>query len=138
VEAIDKLYQLHQTKKITNTQFLDKCNNLFDVIEHYGGAIGVHPSITKGLLAKYNGGVFDEVNWRLTFADSQIQNATLNGKEKMLARMFLNRVDRARYGAMLTKLHNDDVTGCHDIYPNCRVSAFALVNNWHIESEKNT
>jgi hypothetical protein len=66
-----------------------------DVIEHYGGAIGVHPSITNGLLAKHTGGVFDEVNWRLTYTDSQIQDATLKGKEKMLARMFLNRVDRA-------------------------------------------
>jgi hypothetical protein len=39
---------------------------------------------------------------------------------------------------MITKLHNDYVTGRHDIYHNCRVSAFALVNNWHIESEKST
>jgi hypothetical protein len=27
VEAIDKLYQIHQTKEMTNTQFLDKFNN---------------------------------------------------------------------------------------------------------------
>jgi hypothetical protein len=82
VEAIDKLYQLHQTKELTNTQFLDKFNSLVDVIEHYGGAIGVHPSITNGLSAKHTGGVFDEVNWRLTYTDSQIQDTTLKGKEK--------------------------------------------------------
>jgi hypothetical protein len=70
VEAIDKLYQIHQTKEMTKTQFLDKFNNLVDVIEHYGGAIVVYPSITNGLLAKYTGGVFDEVNWRLTYTDS--------------------------------------------------------------------
>jgi hypothetical protein len=73
---------------MTNTKFLDKFDNLVDVIEHYAGAIGVHQSITNGFLAKYTGRVFDEVNWRLTYTNSRIQDTTLKGKEKMLARMF--------------------------------------------------
>jgi hypothetical protein len=48
----------------------------------------------------------------------------------MLARIFFNFVDCARYGAVLTKLHNDYVTGRHNVYPNDRVSTFALINNW--------
>jgi hypothetical protein len=66
----------------------------------------------------------------------QIKQANNEGKERVLARMFLNRVDCARYSAMLTKLHNDYVTGQRDIYPNDRISAFALINNWQFENEK--
>jgi hypothetical protein len=136
LEAIDKLYRIYQTKEMSNTQFLHKFNNLVDVIEHYGGTVGVHKKITSNILAKHTDGIFDEVNWKLAYTDTQIQQATDKGKERILARMFLNRVDRARYGAMLTKLHNDYVTGQRDIYPNDRISAFALINNWLFESEK--
>jgi hypothetical protein len=47
-------------------------------------------------------------------------------------------VDRTQYGAMLVKLHNDYVTGQHDIYPNDRISAFALINNRNLENKKST
>jgi hypothetical protein len=50
--------------------------------------------------------------------------------------MFLNCVDCARYGTMFTKLHNDYVTGRLDVYPNNRVSAFALINNWQNGHER--
>ena len=136
VEAIDKFYQIYQTKEMSNTQFLDKFNNLVDVIEHYGGSVGIHNNITNSILAKHTDGVFDSVNWKLAYTDAQVQQATEEGKERILARMFLNRIDRSRYGAMLVKLHNDYVTGRRDIYPNSRISAFALINNWHFETEK--
>ena len=42
VDAMDKLYRMFQTKEMTNTQFRDKFNNLIDIIEHYGGSVGVH------------------------------------------------------------------------------------------------
>jgi hypothetical protein len=32
---------------------------------------------------------------------------------------------------MLSKLQNDYITGRHDVYPNSRVAAFALLNNWN-------
>jgi hypothetical protein len=115
---------------------LEKFNNLINVIEHYGGTIGVHKKITKGILARHTNGTYDEVNWKLAYTDSQVEEAFHEGKEKILARMFLNRVDRARYGAMLTELHNDNVTGQGDVYPNNRVSAFALINNWQNGHER--
>jgi hypothetical protein len=43
--------------------------------------------------------------------------------------MFLNRVDCARYGTILVKMHNDYATEQRDVYPNDRISAFSLVNN---------
>jgi hypothetical protein len=138
VEAIDKLYQMYQPKDMSNTQFLDKFNNLVDVIEHYGGSVGVHNKITEGILAKHTGGVYDSVNWKLAYTDDQVCQATKAGKEKILARMFLNRVDCTRYGSMLVKLHNDYVTGRRNVYPNDRTSAFALINNWNNGYERST
>jgi hypothetical protein len=45
--------------------------------------------------------------------------------------MLLARDDRFRYVNMLSKLQNDYITGRHDVYPNSRIAAFALLNNWN-------
>jgi hypothetical protein len=105
---------------------LEKFNNLINIIEHYGGSIGMYKKISEGILAKHSVGTYDEVNWKLTYTDSQIEQATCEGKEQMLARMFL----------MLTKLHNDFVTGRRSVYPNNRVTTFALINNWQSGHER--
>jgi hypothetical protein len=130
VEAIDKLYQLYQEKNMPNTQFLEKFNNLIDVIEHFGGTIGLHKKMTEDILAQHSGGTYDSVNWKLAYTVEQMKQATEKGKERFLARMFLSRVDRTRYSSMLIKLHNDYVTGQCDIYPNNRISTFALLEQW--------
>jgi hypothetical protein len=72
VDAMDKLYRMFQTKDMTNTQFRDKFNNLIDIIEHYGGSVGVHRKVTEELLARYSDGVYDSVNIRSTYTDLQI------------------------------------------------------------------
>jgi hypothetical protein len=95
VEVIDKLYQTYQTKDMSNIQYLEKFNNLINVIELYGGTIGVHKKITEGIFAKHTNGTYDEVNWKLAYTDSQVEKAIHEGEEKMLDRMFLNRVDCA-------------------------------------------
>jgi hypothetical protein len=79
---------------------------------------------------------YDEVNWRLAYTDVQINQATHEGKEKLLARMFLNPLDCAQYGTMLVKVHNDYITGQRDVYPNDRISAFSLINNLEYEYER--
>jgi hypothetical protein len=52
---------------MTNTQFIDKFNNLIDVSEHYSGTVGVHKKITNFILAKDTNRIFDEVNWKLGY-----------------------------------------------------------------------
>jgi hypothetical protein len=136
VDAMDKLYRMFQTREMSNTQFRDKFNNLIDIIEHYGGSVGVHRKVTEDLLAENTGDVYYNMNWRSTYTDTQIQEAIEKGKEKILARMFLARADKNRYGQMMAKLQNDYVTGRHDVYPNNRVAAFALINNWNHAYEK--
>jgi hypothetical protein len=58
---------------MSNMQYLEKFNNLINVIEHYGGTIGVHKKITKGILARHTNGTYDEVNWKLAYTDSQVE-----------------------------------------------------------------
>jgi hypothetical protein len=72
----------------------------------------------------------------LVYTDAQINQVIHEGKEKMLARMFLTRVDRVQHGTMIVKLHNNYVTGQRDVYPNDRISAFSLINNWQNENER--
>jgi hypothetical protein len=67
---------------MNNTQFLEKFNNLNDVIEHYGGTIGVYKKITEDILAQHTGGIYDSVNWKLAYSDEQMKQATEKGKER--------------------------------------------------------
>jgi hypothetical protein len=85
----------HQTKDISKSQRLEKFINLINnkKIENYSGTKGVHKKITEGILAKHTNGTYDEVNWKFPYTDSPVEKATYEGKEKMLARMFLNRVN---------------------------------------------
>jgi hypothetical protein len=127
---------MFQTREMSNTQFRDKFNNLTDIIEHYGGSVGVHRNVTEDMLSESTSDVYDNMNWRSTYTDTQIQEAIEKGKEKILSRMFLARVDKNRHGQMMAKLQYDYVTGRHDVYPNIRVAAFALINNWNHVYEK--
>jgi hypothetical protein len=61
---------------MTNTQSMDKFNNLIDVIEHYSGTVGVHKKITNDILTKHTNAIFDKVNWKLSYVDEQIQQET--------------------------------------------------------------
>jgi hypothetical protein len=129
VEATNKLYRMYQTKDMTNIQFRDKFNNLVEGIEHYGGTVGVHKKVTQNYLAEFSGGEYFDKDW--VYTEEQVAIATEKGKEKILARMFLAQADKFRYGNMLSKLQNDYITVRHDVYPNSRVAAFALLNNWN-------
>jgi hypothetical protein len=72
VEVIDKLYQ---SKDMTNTKLLEKFNNLIDVIEHYVGTIGVHKKVTEDILVQHTGGIYDGVNWKLSYIHEQMKQA---------------------------------------------------------------
>jgi hypothetical protein len=68
--------------------------------------------------------------------DEQVSEATQQGREKILARMFLTCANRGRYGSMMAKLQNNYITGQKDVYPDTRVEAFALINNWNSSYDK--
>jgi hypothetical protein len=131
VEAMDKFYRFYQSKEMPNAQYLEKFNNIVDVIEHYGGTVAVHRKMTENYLALLTGGVYDPINWRNVYSDEQIAEATEKGKENILAKMFLVRADKGRYGGMLAKLQNDYITGRVNVYPVDRIAAFSLLNNWN-------
>jgi hypothetical protein len=94
VEATDKLYRVYQTKDMTNIHFKDKFNNLVEIIEHYGGTVGVHKKVTQNYLAEFSGGEYFGKDWMYT--EEQVAIATEKGKGKILARMFLAQADKFR------------------------------------------
>jgi hypothetical protein len=136
VEANGKLYKMYQTRKMTNVQFRDKFNSLIDVIKHYGGTVGVHKKVTEQFLVLYTDGIYENKDWRTAYTDEQVNEANQQGKEKRIARMFLTRADRGRYGSIIAKLQNNYITGQKDVYPDTRVEAFALINNWNSSYDK--
>ncbi len=67
----------------------------------------MHRKVTEDLIAENTGDVYNTMNWRSTYTDTQIQEAIEKGKKKILARMFLACEDKNRYGHMMAKLQND-------------------------------
>jgi hypothetical protein len=89
----------------------------------------VYKKVSQNYLVGFSGGEYFEKEWMYT--KEQLEIATEKWKEKILERMFLAWADKFRYCNMLSKLQNDYITGRHDVYPNSRVAAFSLLNNWN-------
>eukprot|EP00957_Ditylum_brightwellii_P173857 13236273-Ditylum_brightwellii.AAC.1 len=72
---------------MSNSTFLDKFKSLVEIVEHHGGNIDEH----EGLVEKETpDGANDEAR----------NLAKQTSKEKFLARQFIRKADRSRYGRL--------------------------------------
>jgi hypothetical protein len=85
VEAIDKFYKKYQGRDMTNVQYRNMFNNALEVIEHYGGTIGVHKKIMAEIIAKDTGIPYNEETWMTTYTALQCKAVADKGQEKVLA-----------------------------------------------------
>eukprot|EP00957_Ditylum_brightwellii_P100876 7688390-Ditylum_brightwellii.AAC.1 len=92
-EAIEKFWKFFQPKEMSNSTFLDKFKSLVKIVEHHGGNIDEH----EGLMEKETP---DGAN------DDARNLAKQTSKEKFLARQFIRKADRSRYGRLVEELHN--------------------------------
>jgi hypothetical protein len=105
------------------------------VIEHYGGTVGLHWGVLINTLEETTGKSYDNSSWMKDYSPEEFHGAVRKAKEKILARMFLFKCDKDRYGPMLAKLQNNHVSG-QNAYPLTRLDAYALMNNWNNTYER--
>ena len=119
---------------MSNLEYKNLFDNGLEIIEHFGGSIGIHRHVTDKDLSKAT-----EARWNIDgkYSPTQYQEAAKKGQERMLARMFLLRCDKERYSTMLNKLANDQISE-RNAYPDSRLGAYTLLNNWIIERKPNT
>ena len=82
VEAVDKFYKIYQGRDMTNIQYRDMFNNALEVIEHYGGTIGVHKQVTAEIIARETGIPFNEETWMTSYTAAQFKAAADKGQEE--------------------------------------------------------
>ena len=131
-EAIDRFYRIYQGKDMSNLEYRNLFDNGLEVIEHFGGSIGIHKHVTEKVLAETLSTQLKESSETEKYTSTQYQESAKKGQERMLARMFLLKCDKERYTTMLNKLANDHISG-RNAYPETRHAAYTLLNNWILD-----
>ena len=135
VEADERFQRIYQSKDMSNLQYRKAFDNMVEVIEHYGGTVGLHWGVLIKTLEEDTGVTYNKSSWMADYSHEEFNSAVQKAKEKVLARMFLFKCDKDRYGPMLAKLQNDQVSG-RNAYPLTRLGAYALINNWNNTYER--
>jgi hypothetical protein len=135
VKADERFHLIYQEKDMSNLQYQKTFDNMVEVIEHYDGTVGLHWGVLTKTLKEETGKTYDKLSWMMDYTQVEFENAVQKSKEKVLARMFLLKCDKDRYGLMLAKLQNNHVTG-QNAYPVTRLATYALINNWNNTYDK--
>ena len=107
---------------MTTQVFMERFQNLIDVIEYSGGSIGIQPGIVKALATEKQ----IDVN-RLTRQEKDELEKEAQGR--YLAMTFTLNSDRTKYGTLIEDLENSYLHG-EDRFPKTMTNAYNLLTNW--------
>ena len=120
-ESVRRLYTCIQGKHMTTQTYMEKFQNIVDVIEHRGGSIGIEPGVVALLASERT----------IDMTTMTIQQKTALEKEAQgmyLAIAFLLNSDRNKYGKLIEDLENSYLHG-EDKYPKTVTSAYNIMMN---------
>ena len=109
---------------MTTQLYMERFQNIVDVIEHSGGSIGVHPGVVSALASKRTIDMD-------TMTTQQKDALEKEAKDMYLAIAFLLNSDRSRYGRLIEDLENSYLLG-EDKYPKTVTSAYDILTNWKV------
>jgi hypothetical protein len=121
-ESKQRFYQCTQGKYLTAAQYLEKFQNIVDVIEQTGGSVGVDPGIESALITEKG---MDATK----MSADEVEENKKDAQGRYLAVAFLLGADRNRYGKMVEDLENDFLQGQNN-YPRTLTAAYHLLTNW--------
>jgi hypothetical protein len=102
-ESIRRFYVLDQDKNMTCPTYLQRFDNHVDVVNLFGGDLGVHSNRVVKILAR-NGTLIDP-------SDAQLFSAQTEAQEAYLATAFMLSSDWKRFGMLIEDLENDFIRG---------------------------
>eukprot|EP00957_Ditylum_brightwellii_P016378 1231327-Ditylum_brightwellii.AAC.1 len=123
--AMRAFYLTSQKEGMTLKAYLDEFNNRRDVVEQYGGDIGVHAGLTENALRDMNIDLKDPNN----YSTDDLKEAHRNAKEAYLAFVFLSNANKAKSAPLLRELANSYLRGSND-YPHTVTAAHKLLVGW--------
>lgn len=124
---VSRLYCFYQGRTMTCTKYYEIFMNLWEIIEHYGGSVGIHPIIYQSEVEKLAGGtVFDKP----FIANAIKEKAERNAQEIFMAVVFLLGIDQNRYGDMVDDIRNNYMLGLK-MYPKTVLEVYHLLLTWH-------
>lgn len=121
-EAQYRFYHFHQGQNMTIQAYLEKFQNIVDVIEHVGGGMVISPAIYK--TAASNLDIIVE-----TTNQAEKMKLSYAAYDLYLAIAFIMHSDRRRYGKIIQDLENNYTQG-NDNWPRTLIGAFNLLLNW--------
>lgn len=113
-DAEYNLTTFKQLPEMSLANYKAEYENLVEVYEHYGGAIGLSPGCIQAVAAEVG-------NEKLTDAEK-----AKIARNKTIAMAFLKRADRRRFGTLWTDLENNFSRGL-DQYPADLTEAYGLL-----------
>ena len=129
VNVDTRLYTFSQGQQTTDALYYEPFKSLIEDIEHYQGKVGHHPKLILQeveLLAKDRFDPKTPLSSIASMEPSIINPATELARQKYLACLFLNGVDKTRYGSLVDGVMNDYVKGL-DTFPKSLQDAFVLL-----------
>lgn len=109
---------------MSTMKFYQKLCHYVAVIEHFGSEIGTDPYL---LAAKVTALTGLQYNPTLNYANSVMDTARKNAREKYLACLSLANLDKHRYEDAVNDLHNDFVNGLRT-YPNTLEKVYTFLD----------
>jgi hypothetical protein len=109
---------ISQTRYMTDSEYLEKFRTQLDVLHSVGGEVCTHEGMVTDELAR--AGVTG------AGTPAQIASATLCGRHRFEAALFLAKSNQSKYGRLLQELANDFNKG-RDSYPESLTAAYELM-----------
>ena len=119
--SLDDAHTTYQTFKqgenMDVSTYLKEFQNIVDILEHYGGAVGYDPGLIEAV-----GG------------SGSVATKAKKARGKALALAFLKRADRTRYGSLWTDLENQYTRG-NDQYPDDLTEAYNMLVSYKADAK---
>ena len=119
LEAELALHKFQQTKRMSNSNYLEKLRELVEVYEHLGGEPGCSE-------VRVNSWLIDP---EMADAD-EIRDTKMGAREEYLAIMLLFKSDPKRYANLVADIENQHTWG-QDGYPITLSTAYNMLTNYH-------
>jgi hypothetical protein len=126
VQALKMLFLYTQGEKDTMEEFRRNFQNLWEMVEAFGGSPGVHKGLVDGLLSNMS-----RVKAVHKPTDQEIAKAEDDSCEAVKAALLVSGADKRRYGKLKDKLANNYLLGS-DQYPDTFEKAMRILGNYQV------
>jgi len=117
-----RFYLFTQRPEMSNHDYLEKFQNLVEVVETNGGNVGTDDALVEEEL------ILQKTS-RADASSAVMKSAIERGRARYLATAFLVGTDKNRYGLLVQDLENSFLQK-QDRYPRTLVEAYQLICNW--------